>query len=70
MTVFSAWRNSDCSGDKCQSLPNRSLQYIPQNSQKDAYQGVLSPARALGLADISQPFMTSCRNPFVRRRSR
>ena len=41
-----------------------------QNSQKDAYQGVLSPSRALGLEDISQPFITSRKNPLRSSRSR
>src|SRR5271167_337486 len=63
MTVFSAWRRSDCSGERCQALPNRSSKYLAQNSQKEAYQGVLSPSREFGLEDISQPLTTSRRNP-------
>ena len=70
ITVFSACRRSDCSGERCQVSPNRSLKYLAQNSQKEAYQGVLSPARAFGLEDISQPLITSRRNPFRRSLSR
>ena len=39
-------------------------------SQNDAYHGVLSPARALGRAEMSHPFITSCKNPFCTSRSR
>src|SRR5262249_15706459 len=70
MTVFSACKSTDCSGERCHSSPKRSLQYRAQNSQNKAYQGVLSPARALGLEEMSQPFTTSCRKPFWTSRSR
>ena len=70
MTVFSAWSSKDCSGDRCQSSPNRALQYAAQNSQKDANQGVVSPTATSGLEEISQPFMTSRRKPFLTKRSR
>ena len=61
---------SDCSGERRQALPNRSSKYLAQNSQKEAYQGVLSPERAFGLEDISQPLTTSRRSPFRRSLSR
>ena len=56
--------------DLCQSLPKRCSQYRAQNSQNDAYQGVLSPALAPGLDEISHPFTTSWRKPFLSSRSR
>src|ERR1035437_5360887 len=70
MTVFSAYTRIDCSGDKCHSSPKRSLPYRAQNSQNEAYHSVLSLARALGLDEITQPLITSWRNPFCSSRSR
>ena len=61
MAVFPAWSSKDCSGDRCQSCPNRVLQYDVQISQKDANQGVVSPESTSGLEEISQPFMTTRR---------
>ena len=38
--------------------------------QNDAYHAVLSPVARSGRAGMYQPFMTSCRKPFLTRRSR
>ena len=67
---LSACRNKECSGDRCQRAPKRARQYRPQNSQNDAYQGVLSPGRVSGLDEISQPFTISCKKPWCTSLSR
>ena len=59
MVGASACSRSDCSGDRNQSLPNRSLQYREQNSQKLAYQGVVSCCCAWGPVDMTQPLSGS-----------
>ncbi len=62
--VYAIFKRNNCSGERCQASQNRSLKYLAQNSQKEAYHGLLSPARVLGLEDMTQPSITSRRKPF------
>ena len=70
MAVFSAWSSKDCSGDRCQSCPNRVVQYDVQNSHKHANQGAVLPAATSGLEEISQPFASLSDEPVTKCRKR
>ena len=65
-----AWIMSDCSGVRCLTSPNRDVQYEAQDFQIEVNQGVESPGSEPGLNEISQPFMTARRKPFLGNRSR